>query len=286
MATIHAAGPVPVEVLNFMRGKVGAPSFSYLDIWGIEHANTFTVAKAMQLDVLSTIRKAVEVAIEQGVPYQQFQRELTPLLQKLGWWGKADIVDEPTGEIIEGAQLGSPRRLKTIYNVNTRQARAAGSWQRAQETKEDLPYILYLLGPSENHRQEHQSWQGIILRVDDPWWDTHYPTNGFGCKCWTRQITAEERTTLLANGLPLSDGTTASVTEKAPPIVTRPFLNKRTGETVQVPVGIDPGFAHNAGKTRQDNLKQLLDQKLADAPPNVRAAAEFDLAEYQRVNAA
>ncbi len=28
---------------------------------------------------------------------------------------------------------------------------------------------------------------------------------------------------------------------------TRPWLNKRTGQTVQVPLGIDPGFGHNVG---------------------------------------
>ena len=33
---------------------------------------------------------------------------------------------------------------------------------------------------------------GTLLPVDDPWWQTHYPPNGWGCKCWVRQVSRRE----------------------------------------------------------------------------------------------
>ena len=32
------------------------------------------------------------------------------------------------------------------------------------------PYFIYLIGASVNHRDEHLSWNGLILPKDDPWW--------------------------------------------------------------------------------------------------------------------
>ncbi len=28
------------------------------------------------------------------------------------------------------------------------------------------------------------SWNGLTLPADDPWWNTHYPPNGWGCQCY------------------------------------------------------------------------------------------------------
>ena len=53
---------IPREALRYIRNKKLAPRFSYKDIWNEEHATNFTVAKAMQLDVLKDIKDAVEEA--------------------------------------------------------------------------------------------------------------------------------------------------------------------------------------------------------------------------------
>jgi len=176
---IRFPGPVPKYVLAFFRNKGWKIGFDYRDVWREEHSYAFTVAKATQMDVLSTLRQAVEDAIAEGRTLRDFKKDLTPTLQKLGWWGRKQMVDPVTGEV-QKVQLGSPRRLKTIYNANLRSARSAGQWDRAQRTKEALPYFRYSLGPSEKHRKEHAAWQGTILPVDDPWWETHMPPNGWG----------------------------------------------------------------------------------------------------------
>ena len=80
------------------------------------HDQAFTIAKAMHLDLLSDIRSALETALQQGHTLKQFTDNLQPTLQAQGWWGKPIIVDSQGAA--QPVQLGSPRRLKTIYQTN------------------------------------------------------------------------------------------------------------------------------------------------------------------------
>ncbi len=294
---IKGPGPIPSDALQYFKAKVSKPEFDWRDIWREEHAHAFTVAKATQLDVLDSIRDALDKALAEGRNYRQFARELTPELQRLGWWGKAIMEDPLTGEI-KGVQLGSPRRLKTIYRANMRTARAAGQWQRAQRTKKALPYLIYELGPSREHRAEHVAWHGTLLPVDDPWWDTHMPPNGWGCKCRVRQVTQREYDRLVKNGTPAPDRAqvidsdtglptghreekTTPVKTTAPAIHHVAWKNKRTGVTEMVPEGIDPGWDTNPGKARKQNLEEVLAGKMAGMPREVVAVAKRDIAFYQ-----
>ncbi len=263
----------PQEVTGYFDEKALRPSFHHLDTWLDEHASAFTVAKATQADVLATIRDDVSRAIRDGIPYEQFRKDLTPRLQKLGWWGRQDVIDPLTGETIT-AQLGSPRRLKTIYWANTRTARAAGQWKRAQRTKRALPYFLYGIGYSENHRPHHVAQAGTILPVDHPHWNEWFPPNGWGCNCWIRQITRSEATGLGGE----SD---------EPDIPRRTFVNERTGETTTVPEGIDPGWNSNPGRIRHGILRRDLGQSLGGVDEATRRTliSASPLSDFARVAA-
>lgn len=263
------AGPgvAPKEAIDYFRAKGFKVGFDHRDVWGQEHAHAFTVAKAMEIDILEAIRGGVDEALAEGLTYRDFSQQLTPLLQKLGWWGKQEMTDPVTGET-KLVQLGSPRRLKTIYDANLRTARAAGQWERIQRTKRTHPYLLYELGPSENHRPEHASWAGILLPADDPWWQTHYPQNGWGCKCRVRQVSKREYERL---------ATTDNYLTEAPPIEYREWTNKRTGETLKVPKGIDPGWDINPGIGRQARAEKMLNDKIDALPAPLAEAARKDL---------
>lgn len=253
------------EALNFFRNKTSQPSFDWRDVWAEEHAHAFTVAKATRVEVLETIRRALDDALTKGMPFEQFAKELSPKLRKLGWWGRKEVVDPETGKRIS-AQLGSPRRLQIIFDANIRSAHAAGQWERAQRTKKALPFFLYVQTTSVTPREEHLDQVGTIAEVDDPYWDTWFPPNGWQCKCSVRQITQAE-----AESLGWKPG-------KAPPDVpTRPWLNKRTGEIEDIPVGIDPGWQRNPAKRRRANLDELLSGTLDNVDPALRAAALKDL---------
>lgn len=260
----ESPGLPPADAIRFFREKGLKPSFDYRDTWRQEHAVAFTVAKAATVDVLQDIRNAVDSSLSEGKTFEQFQKELRPALESKGWWGRKEVTDPKTGNK-EIAQLGSPRRLRKIFNTNMRTARAAGQWERAQRTKQALPYFLYQLGPSEVHREAHVALEGTLLPVDDPFWDTHYPPNGWGCKCWLRQVSKRQRDKYATEGVPVAGEPelddqgrptghvgrrTIPAITKAPAVKQIPWENKRTGTVEMVPEGIDPGWDGNPGKDR------------------------------------
>lgn len=247
--------PPPEDALRFFRAKNVRLSFAWQDVYAAEHAAAFTVAKSVSESVLSTIRAELDRSLSQGLTFAEFKKRLTPRLQELGWWGEKVMRDPKTGEDVP-VELGSPRRLRTIYDVNMRTARAAGQWDRAQRSKDVLPYLIYELGPSKDHRREHEDWarRPTILPIDHPFWATHYPPNGWGCKCRVRQISETEAQ---RRGGP----------SEAPEIETRPFQNRRSGIVHDVPKGIDPGFESNPGRERMRAMERAL---LAEPPPPPR----------------
>lgn len=261
---------IPKDALDFFDAKKLTPSFDYRDIWRAEHAYNFTVAKAMQMDILEDIHGAVRDAIANGTTFAKFKKELMPLLQQKGWWGVKPMTDPVTGET-KLVQLGSPRRLQIIYDTNVRIARAAGRWEQIQRSKQSLPYLLYQLGPSKKHREQHAAWAGILLSVDDSFWQTHYPINGWNCKCWVRQISKHEYEQLASD---------ASYQTDAPEIVYQNWVNKRTGVTERVPKGINPGFDTNAGLLRQVSLDKALLDKVY---PNDRFVQSVILSQIRQV---
>lgn len=263
MAELFATAPD--EVVRYFRSKRSLPSFDWRDVAPHEHAFSWTVAKSMEQDVLEDIRAAVDDAIVNRTPFDQFAKQLTPILQEKGWWGKG-IQADPRDGLPRVVQLGSPRRLRTIYWANVRSAHAAGEWDRTQRNKRFLPFLLYTLSQAERRRPEHEGWVGIVLPVDDPWWDTHYPPNGWGCQCGVRQISERE-----ARRLGWSDGM------EGPQIVMRAWKNRRSGETEMVPLGIDPGWATNPGKNRALNAAEFLHGKLGGLTANRQRVAIEDI---------
>ncbi|MDP7142681.1 MAG: PBECR2 nuclease fold domain-containing protein [Alphaproteobacteria bacterium] len=244
----------PREAVDFFRKKGYRAGFSWQDVWHEEHAYGFTVAKAMRNDILQDIRGAVDEAITGGVPFKEFAKKLEPTLADKGWWGRKEMIDPKTGEK-KLVQLGSPRRLKTIYQTNLRSAYSAGRWERIQRTKKTRPYLRYVAILDDNTRDQHRAWHDIILPVDHPFWQQFYPPNGWGCRCTVQQLSERD---LERRGLKVSADDTL-------PNAKRTFTNKRTGEIIRVPQGIDPGFSFNIGRAR---MKALTPPPL-DRPLNI-----------------
>ncbi|BBB99097.1 putative AlkP superfamily pyrophosphatase or phosphodiesterase [Bradyrhizobium japonicum] len=95
---------------------------------------------------------------------------------------------------------------------------------------------MYKHLPGQAHpRPEHKAWDGTILPVDDPWWQTHFPPNGWFCHCWVESLSDDD---LERYGYEVSYQAPAS--RLVPHIV--------GDRTVMVPEGIDPGFAYRPGE--------------------------------------
>jgi len=233
----------PAEAADHLARKAvgGRFSFDWRDVAKEEHTYSFVVAKAMSADLLADLHGGLMTAMNEGWTKERFVTELRPLLQAKGWWGKKRQVDPKTGDE-RLVTLGTPRRLRVIYDTNMRMAHAAGRWERFARSADTRPFLTYHHTPQEHPRPMHLAWDKITLPIGHAFWTTHYTPNGWGCKCYVTSVRRAEAVTseddLRARGA--YDLT--------------PWTNKRTGETTMVPKGIDRGFDYNVGQSRMRAL--------------------------------
>lgn len=189
----------PKQAVEYLRSKGFAITWDWDELWQDAQAQAFTVAKATRLDVLQDIRDAVEKALQDGKTLAWFEKELTPVLQAKGWWGKQEVTNESTGEM-SLVQLGSPYRLKTIYRTNIQTAYQAGRFQEQLENADDRPYWQYVAILDGKTRPSHRAMNGKVFRFDDPFWGAFYPPNGWGCRCRVKALSGSnlERRGLVA----------------------------------------------------------------------------------------
>lgn len=234
MADIQLKPLPPAEAIAYFRQKGYRIGFDHRDVWQQEHQAAFTVAKAMQVDLLAEIRAGLDAALADGTTFETFRQALTPRLAARGWWGRQEMTDPDTGEK-KLVQLGSPRRLEVIYDTNLATAYSEGQWERIERNKSVFPFLEYVRSSAERPDPEHMAYAGLVLPVVDPFWQSHMPCRRYGCKCSVIQHTQRM---LDREGLKV--GT-------APPEVMRTVVNKRTGEVMQVPRGVDPAFHYPPG---------------------------------------
>jgi len=250
----------PEHAIAFFKAKGLKATFSYADLMAEQHAHRFTVAKMMNVDMLAQVRQSLDVAMANGQPFKEWADGLIPILQAGGWWGRKEVVDPLTGDTVV-AQLGSPWRLETIFRTNMQSAYAAGAWQAIEEQKELAPFLMYDAVDDHRTRPLHASWDQKVLPVKSPWWGSHYPPNGYNCRCGVIQLTGDE---VEAMGLkvatdPPDDGTYA-------------WSNPRTGDVHHIEKGLDPGFDTNMGTQWKWSLQELMQEKIEALPPSMQAA--------------
>jgi hypothetical protein len=203
------------------------------DLWKDQHAKGFMVAGAYKAELLSYFRAAVDKAITKGTTLAEFQKDFDGIVARHGW-----------------SYNGSRNwRSELIYSTNIRTSYAAGRWEQLTdpEQMQVMPYLTYKHGDSRVPRPEHLAWDGLTLPADDPWWKTHYPPNGWGCKCRVYGSTKSEYAAAQKKGL-----------GKAP---SSP-IDQATGE----PAGIDKGWGYNAGEAAQARGYKILADKFETMP--------------------
>jgi SPP1 gp7 family putative phage head morphogenesis protein len=254
-AVLEAVPPREAIAALLARGAQLDPSFSWLDVWQEEHARAFTVAKSAGHDILQDIHASLLKALAEGKTLRDFARELRPLLEEKGWWGRTWATDPETGER-RVVQLGSSRRLRTIFETNMRVSYAAGHWARFDRHKSTRPFLRYVAILDERTRPHHRRLHNLVLPVDHPFWNEWAPPNGWGCRCTLQQLSQRDVDRLVAEG--------EQLIFVPPEITTRRFVNRRTGEISEVPDGIDPGWAYNPGAEGYRATEERLRRKLQD----------------------
>ncbi|ADE10467.1 phage head morphogenesis protein [Sideroxydans lithotrophicus] len=214
-------GLPPEKAVEYFESKGYVLTWDWRELWQEAQAKSFTVAKVMRTDILLDIRSAVDDALNNGTTFQEFKKNLTPILQAKGWWGKTEHVNTSTGEA-SIVQLGSPRRLRTIYQTNLQTAYMAGRYNQMMASTGSHPYWQYVAVLDGRTRPTHRAMNGRVFRYDDALWGSHFPPNGFNCRCRVSPLTAaavegQGRTVessadrLIDHEIQMKDGTTAQV---------------------------------------------------------------------------
>lgn len=238
----------PLEAINYFKAKGLKATFSYADMLAADHVNNFTIAKMMDIDLLQDMYDSLLQAQKKGWTLQQWKERMIPHLQANGWWGRQAVVDPVTGKTIL-SELGSSRRLDIIFRTNMQMAYAAGHWQQIKEQERIAPYLMYNAVDDYRTREEHRANDNKIYPISHPFWVTHYPPNGFNCRCTTIQLSKSD---LEDFGYEVSPDTE---------IKYKNWKNPRTGLIEKIPVGTDAGFNFNAGQARYEQLQQLAKEK-------------------------
>lgn len=182
----YAIGLEPAAAIRYFEQKGHRISWNWQDTWQEANARAFTVAKVAKLDVLSDIRGAVSQALKEGKTERWFENQLTPVLQAKGWWGRQTVVDGSGAESV--VQLGSPRRLQTIYRTNLSTAYMAGRYEQLVKNASSRPYFQYVAVLDRKTRPSHAAMHGRVFAWDDPIWSTHWPPCAFNCRCRVRAL--------------------------------------------------------------------------------------------------
>lgn len=220
-------GSLPfAEQIEFFRRKVNLPSDDWTQLWQEGHDHGFVVAGASKDALVADFRAAVDKAIADGTTIETFREGFDRIVAQHGW----------------SYNGGRGWRTRVIYDTNLRTSYAAGRHAQMQRVKSAMPYVRYRHNDSVRvPRPEHLAWDGLVLRNDDPWLNTHRPPNGWGCRCYIEPLDGDDLRSL-----------DKSVPDAAPPIEWEEKTIGTQGahpRTVRVPKGIDPGFAYSPGAT-------------------------------------
>lgn len=248
-SSVEGARQAFQEQIDFFRRKLNLPSEAWRDIQQAAHDRAFMVSGAAKADLLADLRKAVDQAV-QGGSIGEFRKTFADIVAKHGW----------TGWTGEGSKAGEAWRTRVIYQTNLMTSYAAG--RRAQLLDPELlkrrPFWRYVHNDSVTHpRPQHKHWGDarLTLRHDHPFWNTHFPPNGWGCKCRVVPVATPGG----------GDATT--------PPDGWDTVDPRTG----APMGIDEGWGYAPGARADDELRSFVQDKLVTYPPAIRRMLSVDV---------
>lgn len=228
------------EQVAFFRGKLGnlVPTAKWDELWKAQHDRAFMVAGAAKADLLADLAGAVDKAIAEGETLEQFRKRFRQIVTDRGWHGW-------TGE---GTKAGEAWRTRVIYETNLITSYSAGRLEQLRAG--GYRYWMYKHSDSRNPRPHHRALDGVVLPADDPFWQTHYPPNGWGCRCRAVGVDGPRSAQRLGGNFnkPLPRGWNT--------------IDPKTGE----PVGIDKGWGYMPGGTATSTVSALA-SKLNQLPP-------------------
>lgn len=107
------------------------------------------------------------------------------------WLRQADGTVKPFNSFLTDVrkvnEKYNERYLRAEYEFAVGSAQMAASWAEV-EASGDSYNLQYRTASDERVRSSHQAMAEITLPPSDPFWDSYYPPNGWGCRCTAVQV--------------------------------------------------------------------------------------------------
>ncbi len=227
------------EQIDFLLQKRAKPTKAWTDAMAGDHDRAFVVAGATDLAMVEKFHEAILDAA-QSWDRKAFAKDFDRIVEKYGW--------DYNG--------GRDWRIRTIFETNMRTSHMAGRLQqmRDPDVLRLRPFWQYRhadIRVPRNPRPSHQSWDGLVLRHDDPWWDYHFPPNDWQCSCGVASLSQGDLRRLGKDG-----------PDTAPEIIMETYTHAATGETVRKPKGVGYGWDYQPGTLWERGLvpSQLIEE--------------------------
>lgn len=124
----------------------------------------------------------------------QNMREVADLLTVNG---KLRSYEEFEAEALKVSVNYNQTWLKSEYETAVASSKSASQWVDIQASKKEYPTLQYHTCEDHCVRDEHVLFDKTTLPVGHAWWNTHFPPNGFRCRCFVTKHQDSE-------GLPLT----------------------------------------------------------------------------------
>lgn len=175
------------ELIAWLEEKAPRSIDNWRELGGEEYARAFTATRTAGYDIVNDLFQSfLRVMRAPGGTERDFVEQVIPILRQKGW-----LADQTTAQ--------QATRLLLIYDTNLRQAQAVGQWGRIQSVKAAMPYLrgvtardIRVRHPPKSPVSDHRAYEGILLPVDHPFWQSYFPPLGFRCRCSVIQMTRSQ----------------------------------------------------------------------------------------------
>lgn len=159
--------PVDGRPIHFVEAIAAAearnvvlPDAYYGELQGVARQLAYSIAGVASHDQLKAVMDSLTDVLKTGQTFKQWQRE----------------------QAVKDLKLPA-HRLDNIFRTNIQGQYMAGRWEQFERNKQYRPYLMYDAINDARVRDAHLAMDGIIRPVDDPYWATHSPLNGYRCRC-------------------------------------------------------------------------------------------------------
>lgn len=157
------------QILNQTSRTTVLPDIYYDELPQEIRRMAFTVSGMTRMDAIDDVLKSFERAEAEGMDFAD--------------WADSFNVDE--------FERLTESHKKTVFTTNMTTQYNNGRLQVGINS-DTLVYLKYQATLDDRTRPNHAAMDGITLPINDPFWLTHTPPNGYNCRCFVLNLDAKD----------------------------------------------------------------------------------------------